>query len=86
MKYFSYFILLLTLLFFYSCKQKKTAINLVSIQKDTSSFYPLVSFIEEQKRYVDVRDFRITRTIKQNTLIKQEQISKEEFASELGVF
>ena len=86
MKYFSYFILLLTLLFLYSCKQKKTAVNLVSIQKDTSSFYPLVSFIEEQKRYDDVRDFRITRTIKQNTLIKQEQISKEEFASELGVF
>lgn len=86
MKYLSYCILLPTLLLFYSCKPKKTATQKATTQKDTTSFYPLLSFIEEQKRYVDLRDFQITRTIKQNTLSKQEQISKEVFASELAIF
>jgi hypothetical protein len=86
MKCFSYCLLLTALLILFSCKEKKSSTNKASAPKDTTSYYPLLSFIEEQKNYVDLRDFRITRILKQNNLSKQDIISKETFLSELAIF
>lgn len=86
MKCIAYIHLLAALLLFSGCKEKKSTTNKVNTQKDTTSYYPLLAFIEEQKRYVDLRDFRITRITKQTNNSKQELIAKETFLSELSIF
>jgi hypothetical protein len=66
------------LLVMFSCKNKPTA-NHTKASADSSKFYPLADFIQEQMAYVDLRNFEIYQKHQTATKTDSNIISKEQF-------
>jgi hypothetical protein len=82
-------VLIFTGIFFgsISCNQRKqNNTSPAIITRDTANYFPLNSFIEEQSRFVDLRNLMILRTITQNGKVKKDIISKHIFFTELLPF
>lgn len=57
--------------------KKQKAKNIVIV--DTENFYPIDNFIAEQMKYVDLRNFKIQKTIDSGLLKNSNPIDKETF-------
>ncbi len=73
------------LLVLFSCKNKPVTNNTKAVP-DSSKFYPLSEFIQEQMAYVDLRNFEIYKKQVSSTKIDSNIISKEEFKQLAALF
>jgi hypothetical protein len=87
MKFFLILLFPVSLFFLIACKQyKKDKIATTTITSDTANYFPIHSFIEEQSRFIDLRNFNIVRTITQLNSTKKDTLTKEVFFAELSNF
>ena len=80
-------LLLLYILIGSSCKNNKP-VEPAAIKKveDTAKFYPLKDFLNEQIRYVDLRDFPIYKVTIRNKKKDSIALSKDQFIQQAAVF
>jgi len=77
MKYLLTF--LISMLSLFSCKNKQAAVASLP-QKDSTQFYPISDFIQEQISYVELRNFDIQFKKVLNNKVDSSQITKEAFS------
>lgn len=71
---------LLTIVALYACgNKKKQTTDKAIVLADTAKFYPANSFINEQIKYVDLRNFTITKKLTTLSILDSGSISKDQF-------